>query len=174
MTEIKAGNVERKADLFHTYIHRFGAGNVATDGVVYSPIATFGTTGVEVLNELIDPGVNMDLKQIEVGLTQSFTELLSANGSLRFQWKVREEWHDSPAGTLRTESYVGVFATQAKSFTTGQTLEDTFSGYLAVGSFRHAPLRVVLTAACGSAIGISGKVKNSSYIKLVGIIIPGA
>lgn len=156
-----------------TYIRHLGEGNVATDGVVYAPIATCGTTGVEVLNELIDPGYGMDLKQIEVGLTQSFTELLSANGSLRFQWKAREEYYDAAQGSIHTNSYVGIHGTQAKSFTTGQTLEDTLSGYLSVGSFAHAPLRFVLTAACGSAIGISGKVKNSSYVRLVGTVIPG-
>lgn len=167
------GRTPLSAEREKTYIHHFGAGNVATDGVAYSPIATVGTTGIEVLNELIDSGYSMDLRTIEVGLTQSFTELLSANGSLRFQWKVREEWYDSAQGSLRTASYIGLHGTLEKSFTTGQTLEDTLSNYLSVGSFLHAPLRFILTAACGSAIGISGKVKNSSYVKLVGTIIPG-
>ncbi len=156
-----------------TYIHRFGVGNVATDGVVYSPIATFGTTAVEVLNELVDPGYSMDLKTVEVGLTQRFTELLNAVGSLVYHWKAREEYYDSAQGSIYTKSYIGIQATLSKGIGSLLTSEDTLSGYLSTGSFPHAPIRLVLTAVGLVAATMSGKVKNSSYVKLVGVVIPG-
>ncbi len=112
------GNIPLGLDAQKTFVYHFGAGNVATDGVVYSPVATFGTTAVEVLNELVDPGYDMDLKQVEVGLTQSFTELLSATGSLMYYWKARGEYYDAAQGSLRTTSYVGLHATISKALTT--------------------------------------------------------
>lgn len=161
------------AELQKTYIHRFGRGNVATDGVVYSPIATFGTTAFEILSELVDPGYSMELQTIEVGLTQHFTELLNAVGSLVYHWKAREEYYDSSQGTIYTRSYVGIQATLSKGIGSLSTSEDTLSGYLSVGSFPHAPVRFVLTALGLVASSMSGKVKNSSYVKLVGCVIPG-
>ena len=161
------------AELQKTYIHRFGAGNVATDGVVYTPVATFGTTAVEIVNDLVNPGFSMDLTSIEVGLTQMITNLKDAVGSLVYHWKTREEWYDAAQGSIYTQSYIGIQATLSKGIGSLATSEDTLSGYLSVGSFPHAPLRFVLTAVGLVAASMQGKVKNSGYVKLVGVIIPG-
>lgn len=173
MRRTKAGEVRPGVDVFYDKSHPIVAGAIPTDGVQYSAIATFGTTNVDILSKLVDPGYPLELQFLEVGLTQSFTELLSATGSLTYYWRARSE-HVNPQGTKVTGSYVNLTGTYQKGLTTGQTLTDTFSGYLDVGSIPYAPVRFVLTAVGLSAATMSAKVKNSSYVRMVGVVIPGA
>ena len=152
-------------------------GVVATDGVVYSPIATFGTTALEVFNKLMNPGFNLALQKIQVGLTQRFDNLIATSvGSLIYHWRAREEYIDAE-GSVHTEPYVNLMATYSKGIPTsgvaGDPAEDTFSGYSPVGTLRRAPVRISLMAVGLVASSMTGEVKNSSFVELAGIVIPG-
>ena len=152
-------------------IHPVG-GLVATDGVVYSAVATVGTTAVEVFSSLIDPGVDMALREIEVGLTQRFNNLDAASvASLSYYWRVRQ----NNQATLG--AWLGIMATQSRGVPTsgvsGDPAEDTFSGYIPVGSLPEAPFDISLMAVALVASSFVVDAKNSSYIKLVGAVIPG-
>ena len=175
--QIKPGGARLGIDVVQSYIKHFGEGLVATDGVVYTAIATFGTTPVEVLNELVNPGFNMQLQEIEVGFTPRLAGLNgSFVGSLIYHWDMREEWFDAfggaNVGTMRTGGWINIAGTYAKSTGTVVAVEDTFSGYVPVGSVPHAPVRVRLTAQA-LVPNSTGRVKNSSYIQLFGQVIPG-
>ena len=175
--KIKPGGVRIGLEAQQEYLEHFVGGLVATDGVVFSAVATVGTTAVEVLNQLIDPGFSLGIKKIELGLTQRFIGLNgSFTGSLVYYWEAREEWFDpgGATGTLRTGAYVNLAGTYAKVIGTLVTVDDTFSGYFPVGSLSHAPLRLRLMAIDRvRANALTGAVKNSSYVRIVGNVIPG-
>jgi len=154
-----------------------GHGLVATDGVQYGPVATIGTTAVDVLNELIDPGYTIKTQSILVGLTQKFTGLNgSFVGSISYSWTM-QPLYIRPGGTNGVEAITGTTITISPTLTKGvgtlTTSEDTLSGYVPVGSIPFAPFRVKLTATGLRAAVVTGKIKSSSYIKLVGSVIPG-
>ena len=175
MPEIASGRVQRKVDIFQSYLEHLGVGIVATDGVVYSAVATFGTTAAEILNQLIDPSVDMGLRELEVGLTQRFTERASLVGSLTYYWEAREEWYDRGGAvpTSRTGSWINISGTYTKGMGTLVNVVDTLSGYVPVASMPHAPVRLRLMAQGLVASSMTGEVKNASYVRLVGIVIPG-
>ena len=175
MTDITRGRVKRKVELFQTYIKHFGEGLIGTDGIIYSAVATVGATAVDAFDELIDLDVGLTLKEIEVGLTSKTTYLGSAAGSMTYYWKARSEWND-PVGTSRTTAYVNLMGTLTGPVgsAVSNTYEDTWSGYVPVGSVPNAPIRLKLVAQGKAANSFTVKVKNSSYIKLVGAVIPGA
>ena len=169
--------VRPSIDLHQKHVIPVVEGLVATDGLVYSPVATFGTTPVDILDVLLDPGYSMALKKIQVGLTQSFDNLIASSvGSLIYYWRMRSEYIN-PQGTKVTGAYVNIMGTYAKGIPTsgvsGDPAEDTVSGYVAVASLPGAPVRAVLTAVGLVASSMAGKVKNSSYFEIEGIVIPG-
>ena len=172
MVYIKDGPLRRSVDLQKEFIYHFGAGVVATDGVQYTTAATFGTAALEIVNQLIEPGYGMYLKEIQVGLTQKFTNLLNAVGSLTYSWKARSEYTD-PRGSKHVESYYALSATYGKGIGSLSNSEDTLSGYLPPESVIAAPVRMVLTAQGLAASTMTGAVKNSSFVRLLGIVIPG-
>jgi hypothetical protein len=175
MTEIVRGRVPRSVDLLQIYTGRLGAGQIATNGVQYSAVVTIGATEVLVFNQLIDPGFELSLKELQVGLTQRFTENTGGTtaGTISYVWDARSEWHD-PVGTYRTTSYVGLVPTLAKGVTSGANSEDTLSGYLPVASLPKAPVRLRLKAKTLYANGFKGQVRNISFIRMVGTVIPGS
>ena len=175
MADIADGRVRRSVDLLQSFTQHLGEGLVATDGVVYSPVATFGTTAVEVLNQLIDPGFDLSLKELEVSLVQKFTEKTGGTtaGSIAYTWDARSEWYD-PVGTIRTSAYVNLVGTLTKGVASGASSEDTLEGYVPVGSVPNAPVRIRLLARSLYASAFTGQVKNTSYVRMVGIVIPGA
>ena len=152
--------------------------NVATDGVQYSSIATFGTTAAEIYNQLVDNGFNLTLKNLKVGLTQMFTGLNgSFVGSINYYWEARSEGVRIGSGgtpVALTGAWVNITGTYIKSVPTLLTSEDTFSGEVNLGSLPIAPVRLRLVAINPDrAVGVQGKVKSSSYIQMVGLVIPG-
>ena len=152
-------------------------GQVASDGVVYAPVATFGTTALEVFAKLINPGFNLALSKLQVGLTQRFNNLLATSvGSLIYHWRAREEYIDSE-GSVHIDAYVNLAPTYSKGIPTsgvsGDPAEDTVSGYVPVGTLKHAPFRISLMAEGLVANSMTGEVKNSSYVELAGVVIPG-
>jgi len=171
--DIKGGPIRPGVELLQVYTRYLGEGQIATDGLVYSSVATFGTTAVDVVNELIDPGFGLGLKHCELGLTQKFQGLNgSFVASMNYYWQARSEW-DDPVGTTRTGAYVNLSGTYQKAVGTLTTSEDTLSGYVPVASLPVAPFRLKLTAIGIQAAVCTGKVKNSSYVRLVGTVIPG-
>ena len=174
----RTAGVRLGVDLAKVYIKHLGAGLVATDGVVYGAAATFGTTSVKIVDELIDPGFSMRLQELEVGLTQEFSgNNGSLVGSIFYFWEARSEYVN-PAGSGgrldTTTPLINITGTIQKGVGTLTTSEDTFSGFVPVGSVTHAPVRVRLTATGIGNHAASGRVKNSSFVKLTGVVIPGA
>mgnify|MGYP001571141093 CR=1 FL=1 len=176
--DIKSGPVPRVAPLFYEYIEYLGAGLVATSGIQYSAVVTFGTVAAEILNQLIDPGVDLGLRQLEIGFTQRFTERVggTTTGSLVYYWEGREEWFEraGAVGTLRTGSWTALGATLAKGIASGANSEDSLAGFVPVTSIPHASVRVRLMGQALWANAFTGEVKNSSYVRMVGLVIPGA
>ncbi len=172
--EITSGRVKRKVEAFQTFILHPVTAQLGTSGIQYSPVITIGTTEVEVYNQLLKPDVQLALTELELGLTQRFTELTggTTSGSLSYTWKARSEW-DDPIGTLRVTSYCGLSPTMAKGVASKAASEDTFSGYIAVGSIPNAPLRLVLTAKSLYAAAYSGVITNESFVRMVGVVVPG-
>jgi hypothetical protein len=158
------------------YVGHPVTGQVATDGVVYSTVTTYGTTATEIFSALINPGYSMYLKEIEVGLTKRFTGLNgSFVGSTIYYWRMRPECNVPSRGfpIAFTGNYVNLSGTYQAAVGTLTTHDDTFSGFVDVGSVPYAPVRISLMAV-GIQAGIAnGKVKNSSYVRLVGNPIPG-
>ena len=145
---------------------------LATDGVQISAVATVGTTAVEVFTKLIDPGMDMRLLELEVGLTGRFDNLIANSvGSIAYYWRARRNIQ----GTQH--AWLGLMATQgigvATGGATGDPKDDTFSGYVPVGSLADAPFDLSLMAVAIVASSMLVSVKNSSYIKLIGAVIPG-
>ena len=174
---IKPGGVRLGLNALQEYNHYFGDGLIGTNGVVYSAIATFGTTSLAIVNDLVDPGFTMANKSLEVGLTQMFTGLDAAFvGSITYYWEARSEYIDTATGvgTLKTGGWIPIQGTYTKGVGTLLTSEDTLSGRIPVGSLTHFPARFRLMAQGLRASVAQGKVKNTSYINAVGIVIPGA
>ena len=163
--------IVRTSENIQEYIHRFGMGQVATDGVQYSTAATVGTVGavVAILSETIDPGVDLRLKKIEVGLTQRFTNKLAAyQASLSYYWQARRDG----IGTLQ---WLALTPTIQKNVASGigSLSEDTVSGFINVASLSQTPIVIRLMAFAHRDNNLSGDVKNSSYVRLIGSVIPG-
>jgi hypothetical protein len=157
-------------DIFKTYTEHFVSGLATSDGVQYSSVATVGTTAVEVFNRLIDAGVDMTLKELEVSLIPKFTELTggTTTGSLFFYWRARQE------SVATTRNYIALCATTGQGIGSGASLSPTLSGYIPIDSIPQAPIRLSLTAQALYASAFEAKVTNNSYVRLVGIVIPGA
>lgn len=178
--KVKAGGVRGGIEYRQRFVWKPETiGLVATDGVQYTSVASFGTTAVEVFNRLIDPGFTMKLiRPTQIGLTQEFRgQNGSFVGSIFYYWQARSEYEDSAAGvpTIRTGSWLNFTGTYTKGVGTLLTSEDTFSGYIPVGSLSHAPARIQLSAVGIISPSASGRVKNSSFVELEGnVLIPGA
>lgn len=179
--KIKPGGVRAGIDIPQSFVWRPETlGAVTTDGVQYTSVASFGTTAVEVLNALIDPGYTMKLiRSTYVGLTQRFrSDNGSYVGSLAYYWQARPEYLDSASGvaTMKTGSWINFTGSYGKSMGTlvAAGVSDTFSGFIPVGSLTHAPVRISLMAVGLQSISGKGDVKNSSVVELYGNVIPGA
>ena len=152
-------------------IHPVG-GLVATDGVQHSAVVTVGTTAIEVFTALIDPGVDLKLKEVYVGLTQKFDNQQAASvGSLTYHWRARQN-NQATQG-----SWHAIMATQSKlvatSGATGDPVTDTFSGYIPVATLSEAPFDLSLMAVSSMDNSLLAQVKNSCRVDLVGVVIPG-
>lgn len=177
--DIKRGGIRAGIEVPQIFLKHLGVGAVATDGIQYSGVVTFGTTATEVINELVDPGFSMRLVgDLEVGFTQKFEGLnASFVGTIMYYWQARTEYLDllGSGGVLApvTGSWIPLLGTLSKATGTLTTSEDTLSGYIPVGSITHAPVRFRLMAQ-SLVPNSTGKVKNSSRIKMVGNILPGS
>ncbi len=176
MANIKDGPIRRVVNLQQEYIqHLVAVGAVtATDGIQYTSAVTFGTGSTEILNQLIDPGYGMYLKEIQVGLTQKFINVKGAVGSLVWSWQAYSEYTD-PRGSKHIVGPISVDpAPLRKGIGSLSNSEDTLSGYMSPNDLPAAPVRLILNAYGLVASSMTGAVKNSSFIKLIGIVIPGA
>ena len=172
----KDNQVNPVLGLKQTYLQHFGQGMVATDGVVYSSVVTFGTADTEILNQLVDPGFGMNLDEVEVGLTQRFVELGLGTGTISYYWQIRSEGQylgTTGKGVATIMNYYNMTGTYVKGVASAAASEDTFAGFLAIANVPRAPFRVLLTARANQNAVFTGRVKNSSFIQLSGIIIPG-
>jgi len=174
MTQVKGGGIRRYIELGQVYTQYLGAGLIATSGVQYSAIATFGTTPVTILEELIDPGYNLKLNELKVSFVETFTNLKDTIGSLTYYIQARSEYV-APTPTMHTVTgaYVNISGSYTKGVGSLEDSEDTLGGYVPVATLPYAPVRVKLVATGLIASSMYGKVKNTSYVKLTGTVIPG-
>lgn len=174
MAKFKPGGIRIGAELIQDINLPLVDGAVATDGVQYSSVATVGTTAVTVFNKLFDPGFTIGLQKLEVGLTQAFAGLNGSSvASANYYWTAASEYVNSQ-GTQITGAAVPITGTYARSAGTLLSSEDTFSGYVSVASIPFAPVRLKLIAVdANKAADFTAKVKSSSFIRMVGHIIPG-
>jgi len=183
MTEVKPGGARRSVEFIQSLTRRLVSGDVATDGVQYSSVATFGTTAVEVFNKTIDPGFNMHLDEIQVHLEERFDNLKTDSvGSLMYHWSVRSNYFD-PLGSHGvgkdiTTTWMPITGTISKGLgTSGVAADDpvigTFSGHVDPGSLPIAPFQIKLTALGIVASSMTGEVVSDSWVKFTGRVIPG-
>lgn len=174
--EVRRGGARLSIDSLTEYIHHFGAGLIATDGVVNAGTVAYGTESANIVDALINPGAQLRARHIEVGLTQTFTSANgSFNGSLSYYWQARTEHIEQETGipTLKTGDWVALTGTLQKVIATLGSTEDTLSGRIDVGSLTNFPARFRLVAFAHTNPSGNGKMKNSSFIKVVGEVIPG-
>jgi len=158
-----------------SYLQHLASGLVATDGVQYSAVVSFGTIAAEITNQLIDPGYNLQLTDLELRFKQKFSNVIAAVGSLIYYWQGREEYIDSTGRTptARTGSWMALSATYSKGIGSLLNSEDVIEGLFPVASLPHAPVRVKLTAVGLVDGSMTGKIRNEAYVRLVGNVIPG-
>lgn len=153
------------------------SGVVGSNGIQYSSVASFGTTAVEVFNQLLDPGVSMGLRELEFGTVLRF---IGQNGSLggtlaMAYWEARSE-AVIPTGNsigLLTGAWVNLTGTQTIPIGTLATVTATYAGYVPIGSIPFAPVRIRLTAVGDFAKCATAEVRNETYVTMKGIVIPG-
>lgn len=173
--DVRGGSIRRCIEPLQSYTQHLGdlasglgaQGYVSTDGVQYGAISTFGTTAVAIIDELIDPGFDMQLTEIEVELTQKFNNVKDAVGSLTYYWLYRQE------NIATTSSWIAMTGTYTKGIGSLSNSEDTFSGYLSKAVVHQAPIRVKLEAFGLVASSMTGKLRRDSYVYLAGTVIPG-
>jgi hypothetical protein len=155
----------------------FVDGQVSTDGVQYSSVATVGTTATfEVFNTLLDPQVSVRNNRLYFTATQKFTGLNgSVAGSLTYYWQARSEAKVPSGGfiTAKVGSWANIMGTYQKGVGTLVSVEDTLTGYLSRLSLPESPIRIRLVAQASVGANIKGEVKNPSLIRIVGSVIPG-
>ena len=155
------------------------SGAVASDGVQLSTVATVGTTAVTVFSAKIDPACHLDLKELEVGLTYRFTPLSAAlAGSLVTYWQLQSDYNKmNSAGPTNfvggNINVAGTLSFNVATLAAGTYSEHTYSGYIPIGSCPGAPLTLSLIALGVTAAIVTGRVKSSSYIRMIGAVIPG-
>ena len=154
---------------------RLAEGQVATDGVAYSAVATVGTTAVTIFSKFFDPSKTVKLDRLEVGLTKRFTGLNgSFVGSMIYYWTIQSKYKFPSGGALVeiTGDEINISGTYQVAVGTLTTHDDTMS-HNQVASIPFAPFTVNLKAIGIRAGIVTGQVKNSSYVRLVGVSLPG-
>jgi len=150
-------------------------GQVATDGIQYSTAVACATgSDVNIISKTIDFGDNIRPLKIEVGLTQKFVGGNgSLAGSLMYYWQGRvNALVPSGQGVANYQSgWCALSPTISKGIGTLVTVEDTLSGDLSVATFGYFPIDIRLVTR--GAPSISGYLKNASYVRVIGNIIPG-
>jgi len=178
MSILKPGQFRAGVDREYEKVFPLADGAVATDGIQYSAVASFGTTAVAILTKTIDPGFTVKLDKLEVGLTKRFTGLNgSFIGSISYWWTIQPKNYNIPSGGAIAQvsgTTINISGTMNLSVGTLTTADDTLSGYVPVGSVPFAPFEIILNAYDKArAAACTGKVKNSSYVKLIGTVLPG-
>jgi len=150
-------------------------GAVATDNAQFSTAVTCATgAAVELFNKLVDVGVPLRLLNLQVNLLHKFEgNNGSLMGSLMFHWQARSEAGVPSGGAVApyTGSYLGISATYSVGVGTLATVGGTLAGFLNVGSFPYAPVRIRLLGL--GAPSINGGIKADSYVRIKGNVIPG-
>ena len=170
--------IERVVYPFVEYTEHFAGSGVGTCVIgslpaKYTAIASFGTINTTILSAKIDPGIDLNLKTIQLELTQKFTNLDAAStGSLEYYWQVRPTRLGE--GTTGNWVSLGDYATEVPTKgETGDAPEDTFSGYIPIASLSETPFELELHALCYLDGQFNGEVRDTSFVKLTGLIIPG-
>lgn len=163
-------------DFFYDKTFHPVEGQVGTDP--WKSVASLGASAVELLSALIDPGVEVRPDELEFVLNYRFSTITSNTGSLDYNWKIRSEDYIGYASggvpTLKVDSYVALSPSYSHSIAGSTHSAGSLTGYFSVASLPHgAPFRVVLTAKAQAADKLVGQVHNSSYVRLIGRVVPG-
>jgi len=181
MANIKGGGFRLGVDKWFDKTYHFVDGLVSTDGVQESSVASFGTTAVDILTTTIDPGYTVRLDKIQFGATYRIYGLNgSFVGSVYAYWRMQSKNFNIPsggflaAGSLGAVNIAGTYQHTVATYKDAPSYSEfSLSGYINVGSVPYAPLEVKLTCN-GVRAGIAyARVKNSSFVRLVGHTVPG-
>ncbi len=140
--------------------HPFAMGNLTSDGVQWSAEKTTATDDYETVEEVtVNPPALGAVVEFEFGLTGA-VKSSSTSESVLFKWQARNK-----GGT-----WVDLHAEVTYSADASAYKEYTYSGrFKPVADFNSVPFDVRLAIKSGAAGGENavGKVKNSSYVKLI-------
>ena len=142
------------------YVERLVAADITATGIQWSTAVdtTTADTYVTVLSKTIEPGIQGDLLWLELGLTCGLRAVTSATADLIWKWQARNKggtWVD--LHTAVTETNIGT-----------TEVERTMSGYFALtANINHVPIEIQLLLQCNETNEGRGRVKNSSYARLV-------
>jgi len=162
-----------RVEALQTYTEHFGAGLIGSSGLQHSTAVPFGTTALAVFDQLVEPGFSMSLKELEVHVEHKFTNLLDAEGSVAYFWRARPEYVN-PQGTKVTGTYINLAGTYTIGCGSLASITGTLGGYVPVGSIPCAPVRFQLMAQGLVGSTMTGAIANNSYVKFIGITIPGS
>lgn len=172
--KVKGGPIQPTIDSYKEFLYRFQPRYGLTgSGIQYSPTGAAGTTAAEILSVLVNPGYQMSPKWMEAALTSKFTLTASTGGTTIYYWQARQIITD-PIGTLRQTTW-SMITSGTRVITIGSAAgnnqENTDSGYIPSPPALPAEFRLM---AEGNVSGVVvGEIKNNSYIKAIGNIIPG-
>ena len=168
--EVLASPVQRIVDQLVAYEKVLSITNtIATDGVQYSGVITVGTVAANIMLETIDPGVDVRLKSLEVSLTVRFDNLIAAVGSIHYVAEIAR----NNQGTI--DFFLRISPTMALGVGSLTYVEQTLTGQVDLTGLLipEAPLNIRVYAAALVASSMTGRIKNTSYVSLVGNALVG-
>ena len=180
MSNIKPGGVRLSQD-WH-----FSKDVNVVDGLIgtipqESATATFGTTAVNILSKIYDPGFTVKLDRI---LGTLATRIYGLNGSFVGScigyWLMQSVGYQvSTGGQLVKEDGVAINITGTLNFnvatyaTAASYTEYILNGHIPVGSVPYAPFKLDLWCVAPRAANAFGRLKADSLLRIEGTVIPG-
>ncbi len=139
---------------------------MATDGVQYGAEGTITNSLTSGWSDKIDFGFDIKSLLLQFNLTARFTNVLTSLAcSLSTYWQAKKSTPSLAWINISPTINIPV-GTQ-----NGNTVEHTFSGYVAVATITELPIDLRL-AGLGTADGCTVALKNNSTIRFVGSVIP--
>jgi len=141
-------------------VYPLGRGNLTTDGNQYGDVTSASataTTQTVATATIAPPGVDEDIDEVEFSLTAGFRSTTTTATTVKFFWEAK----DSTA-----TSWTALCT--ACAITATASTDRTMSGRFATTSgFSKVPFNLRLRMTTGTASRGQGKVKSSSYVKVL-------
>ena len=142
------------------FIWRPVSGDLTTDGVQYTPVATTGAADAlgTPFQGTLDVGVRGVLLTLDYGLSMELRGT-TATADITYVWRARD------SGAV---AWKDLFATATATNPGTAFVGTTYSGYGSVQSgMGSVPLEVCLAVSCNEGTAGVTKVKSSSYVRAV-------